>query len=252
MSPASASSAPANPLAGCDVVILAGGLGTRIRSVLGDTPKLLAPVGRETLLDFLLARLAAQGASRVVFALGHRAEAIAAHLEGRKTAVEMLCVVEPAPLGTAGALRYVRPRLRPGPAVVMNGDTLIDLDLRLLPARLDETGADAVLACVSVPDAGRFGRVIVSPDGFIERFAEKGQAGPGIVNAGVYALSARFLDRVAGGTGASLENDYFQTAGPGRLAAAPVAGRFVDIGTPEGFAEGARLFGEAQEKLTDK
>lgn len=230
----------------CDVVILAGGLGTRIRSVLGDTPKLLAPLGDGTLLDFLLARLAGQGASRVVTALGHRAEAVLAYLDGRATPVEVLPVVEPAPLGTAGALRFLRPLLRPGPAVVMNGDTLIDLDFNRLPARLAESGADAALACVDVPDAGRFGRVIVSPDGFIERFAEKGPGGPGAVSAGVYALSPALLDRIAAGTGASLETDYFQTAGPGRLAALTATGRFVDIGTPEGFAEGARLFGGAR------
>ena len=231
------------PLAAGDVVILAGGLGTRIRSVLGDTPKLLAPVGQGTLLDFLAARLAAQGASRLVLALGHRAEAITDHLQNRSFPVEVSPIVEPAPLGTAGALRHLRGQLRPGPAIVMNGDTLLDLDLNRLPPRLAQTGAEAVLACVAVPDAGRFGRVIVTPDGFIERFAEKGQSGPGTINAGVYALSPAFLDRVAAGTGASLENDFFQTAAPGRLAALPVAGRFVDIGTPEGFAEGARLFG---------
>jgi NDP-sugar pyrophosphorylase family protein len=238
---------PDDRLPACDVVILAGGLGTRIRSVLGDTPKLLAPVGDEAgggvLLDHLLARLAGQGAGRVVLALGHRAAAIADHLAGRSAPVEVLSVVEPAPLGTAGAVRHLRDRLRPGPAIVMNGDTLLDIDLRLMPQRLADSGADAVLACVDVDDAARFGRVIISPDGFVERFAEKGAGGPGTVNAGVYALSAEFLDRIAAGGGSSLENDFFQTIGRGRLATLRVAGRFVDIGTPEGFAEGVRLFG---------
>jgi NDP-sugar pyrophosphorylase family protein len=240
-------------LGACDVVILAGGLGTRIRSVLGDTPKLLAPAPGGTLLDFFVARLVAQGARRIVPALGHRAEAILDYLRTRSYPVEIAPVVEPAPLGTAGALRYLRAGLRPGPAVVMNGDTLTDLDLGLLPRRLAQTGADAVLACVDVEDAARFGRVIVSPDGFIERFAEKGASGPGTVNAGIYALSADFLDRIAAGDGSSLENDFFQTAAPRRLAALACGGRFVDIGTPEGFAEGVRLFGpDSEKKLTDK
>jgi NDP-sugar pyrophosphorylase family protein len=229
-------------LSACDVVILAGGLGTRIRSVLGDTPKLLAPVGDGTLFDLLLTRLTAQGVTRVVLALGHQAQAVTTYLQGRRTPVPVLPIIEPAPLGTAGALRHLRDQLRPGPVVVMNGDTLLDIDFRTLPVRLAETGADAVFACIEVPDAARFGRLIISPEGYIEKFAEKGGAGPGTINAGVYAFSADFLDRLAAGDAVSLENDVFQSAPPHSFAVVHCRGRFVDIGTPDGFAEGVKLF----------
>jgi NDP-sugar pyrophosphorylase family protein len=228
----------------CDAVILAGGLGTRIRTVLGDTPKLLAPVGRHILLDLMLNRLAEQGVRRVLLALGYRAAAVVERLAaGVAAPVELVPVVEPAPLGTAGAVRHLRARLRPGPALVMNGDTLMDLDIARLLARHREVDPPATLACIVVPDAGRFGRVIATPDDKIERFAEKGESGPGLVNAGAYVLSPGLLDRIAESRGASLETDFFQTAPAGSLAISRADGRFVDIGTPEGFAEGGRLFG---------
>lgn len=227
-----------------DAIILAGGFGTRIRTVLGDTPKLLAPVGRHILLDLLLRRLADQGAGRALLALGHRAEAVADYLAAKDDLpLPVVPVVEPAPLGTAGAIRHLRGLLRPGPAAAMNGDTLLDFDLAHLLDRQRQTGALATLGCVEIDDAARFGRVAADADDRIERFVEKGVAGPGLISAGLYALSPALLDRIAAGTGASLEQDYFQTAPTGSLTIARMRGRFVDIGTPEGFAEGARLFG---------
>lgn len=232
-----------------DVVVLAGGLGTRIRSVLGDTPKLLAPVGERVLLDILLGQLADQGARRVVLALGYGARSVLDHLDRHPPAtLTVVPVVEPAPLGTAGAIRHLLPVLPSGPAVVMNGDTLTDLALERLMARHRQAAISAMmspatLACVSVADTGRFGRLTVSPDGFVTRFAEKGIAGPGLISAGLYVLGGPFLERIAATAGFSLESDYFQTAVPGSLAAITIPGRFVDIGTPEGLTEGVRLFG---------
>jgi NDP-sugar pyrophosphorylase family protein len=226
----------------CDVTILAGGLGTRIRSVLGDTPKLLAPIGNLTLLDILLARLAEQGAARVVLALGRGADAVTAHLQKVSPPLEIVVAVEPEPLGTAGALRHIRPLLHSEVVVAMNGDTLVDLDLNLLPMRLAESGASAVLACVEVENTARFGRVKVSADEFVEGFAEKGHPGPGAISAGVYGLAPAFFERLAASPGSSLENDFLQTAPPRSLAVVRTTGRFVDIGTPEGLAEGVRLF----------
>src|SRR5215475_7400448 len=96
----------------CDSLVLAGGLGTRIRPVLGDVPKLLAPIGKRTYLDFLLEWLARFGARRVVFALGHGAPPILDHLGRRpRGSLAIETAVEPSPLGTAGAVRFARANL---------------------------------------------------------------------------------------------------------------------------------------------
>lgn len=238
------------PLTGMDVVILAGGLGTRIQSVLGDTPKLLAPVGARPVLDWLIERLARQGADRIVLALGRGAEQVIGHLPSlvgkpsEQSWPTIVPLVEPAQLGTAGAIRYIRPHLRPGPAIIMNGDTLTDGDLRALEAKRRASDADAVLLCVTVPDSGRFGRVQLTQGGRIDRFLEKDpEAGPGLISAGVYALSARMLDRIAASLATSLERDFFQQAAPGTLDVLVSDGRFVDVGTPDGLQEAQAIFG---------
>lgn len=244
-----------SPLTGRDVVILAGGLGTRIRPVLGDTPKALAAMtvaadggDGETVLGLLLRRLEAQGADRILLALGHRAEAVVDWLAVRPPGGPVIVpVVEPAPLGTAGALRHIRPQLRPGPVVVMNGDTLVDTDFAALLARHGEAAAPITVLCVRTPDCSRYGRVELTDDHrFIVRFLEKSpNAGPGPINAGVYVFSDAALDVVAAGTAGSLEREVFQTAAPGFLAVLATAGRFVDVGTPEGLAAARAMIAES-------
>lgn len=230
-------------LRGRDVVILAGGLGTRIRPVLGDTPKALAPLavdGNAVMLGLLLDQLAAQGADRTVLALGHRAAAIIDWLNDGNVPVGLTVetVVEPEPLGTAGALRHVRPHLRQGPTVVMNGDTIVDVDMTALLARQMEAGCDVTVFCLRVPDAGRFGRITLTSDGWIMKFAEKDQVeGPGVVNAGVYVFSDAALDAIAASGAVSLERDVLQQVPVGAAAALMGTGRFIDIGTREGLAE---------------
>ena len=222
-----------------DVLVLAGGLGTRIRQVLGDTPKLLAPIAGRSYLDHLLDWLARFGARRVVLALGHRAEAITEHLARRAPeAIAIETVVEPRPLGTAGAIRLSRPKLRSDPVLIINGDSFADVDLCRFYEHHRRAGAQGTILCARVADAGRYGRVQVDDRGAICGFAEKDLAfrGAALVNAGMYFLSAAFLDRVASATATSLEKDVFERVPPVSLAAFAECGNFIDIGTPESLA----------------
>ncbi len=231
---------PEEALAGIDVAVLAGGLGTRIRSVLGDTPKVLAPIAGRAFLAHLLDHLQAHGARRVVLCLGHMADRVTAWLAqgGASGNLDVVCEIEPRPLGTAGALRFARRELRSDPVLVTNGDTFIDADLRTFVASHRLAGADASVLCVEVEDASRFGRVEVGPDSRVRRFVEKAP-GRGTINAGVYLFSAAFLDRLTGSEAASLERDVLEAAAPGSLHAFISQGRFIDIGTPESLAVAA-------------
>lgn len=246
-------------LAGIDVAILAGGLGTRIRAVLEDTPKVLAPVARRPLLDRLLDWLESYGADRVVLCLGHLADRVVAHVEaGPPRRCAIVPVVEPAPLGTAGALAFAQPTFRPGPVMVLNGDTLVDADLcAFVAAHRAATGPDggpdgdgvaASLLCLEMADTGRYGRVEVA-DGRIRRFAEKDAAaqGPGVINAGVYLLGPELLAWMARTRPSSLERDVFQIQPPGRLGAAVGRFRFVDLGTPDSLVEAQNFFAAARD-----
>jgi NDP-sugar pyrophosphorylase family protein len=234
-------------LAALDVLVIAGGLGTRIQSALGDTPKLLAPIGGRPYLAYLLDWLRRFGARRIVLGLGHRAQAVTDFLERNKSHhddLQVVTVIEPQPLGTAGAVRLARAHLRSDPVLVMNGDSFVDADLCALVAHHDRAGAKATLLCAEVDDAGRYGRVMIDGAGRIAGFVEKDPNFHGMspVSAGVYLFSAVLLDEIAAGDAASLERDVFGRALSGSLAA--YAGRFtfIDIGTPESLKLAASVF----------
>lgn len=231
-------------LAEIDVAVLAGGLGTRIAGVLGDTPKVLAPVEGRPYLAWLLDWLARSGVRRVVLCLGHLAskveEWVARH---PRVGMEILASVEPSPLGTAGALRHARPLLRSDPVLVLNGDSFVAADLASLLARHRTAGAEATLLCVEVADAGRYGRIELDETGRIRRFAEKGAGGgPGLISAGFYLLGGSMLDRIAAGGASSIEREIFMAQAPGRIAAEVTRGPFIDIGTPESLAAAGAAF----------
>lgn len=231
-------------LAGIDVAVLAGGLGTRIAGVLGDTPKVLAPVEGRPYLAWLLDWLAGFGARRVVLCLGHLAGKVEAWAAAHpRPDIEIVTSVEPAPLGTAGGLRHARRLLRSDPVLAMNGDTFVAADLDALLRRHRDARTDITILCAEVEDAGRYGRVELDGDCRIGRFAEKEPgSGRGLINAGVYLLSAATLDRIAAGNAKSIEREIFMAEGPGRIAAEVTRGSFIDIGTPESLADAAAAF----------
>ncbi|HYE57695.1 MAG TPA: sugar phosphate nucleotidyltransferase, partial [Rhodothermales bacterium] len=173
-------------------VVLCGGLGTRLRTVVSDRPKVLAEVGGVPFLTLLLRHLQGAGVARVILSAGYRADQIEAYVRtdapGRLT-VEV--VAEPEPLGTGGALRLAAHAagLRT-PFLALNGDTFCDADLAaLVAAHKARPDALATLALVRVPDAARYGTVAFDPDTHrVAAFAEKQPGRAAWVNAGVYVL----------------------------------------------------------------
>jgi NDP-sugar pyrophosphorylase family protein len=217
--------------------VLAGGLGTRIRSVLGDVPKLLAPIKGQPYVETLLQWLRSYGIGHVVLGLGFQAEAIIRYLDTNPLqGMTLEYVIEQTPLGTAGALRLARNALRSEPTLVLNGDSLLDVDLEKFLSFHRSMCVRATMACVNVGDASRFGRVITTGK-FVDRFAEKDEAfaGPGLINAGAYLLSQSLLDDIASSDARSLEYEVFAKL-PGRSIAAFLhRGNFVDFGTPDAY-----------------
>ncbi len=230
---------------GLEAVILAGGLGTRLRGVLDDRPKVLAPIGDKPFLDHLLRALALAGTERVLLCLGHLADKVVAHLAANPPPLPVDWIIEPKPLGTGGALRLARPRLGQRLALVMNGDTWIGFDLAGLRRRLAESAAPGALVYAQVPDVSRFGRLELDRDGYIAAFHEKDPTttGAGIINGGVYLLSTALLDRLAASEAVSLERDFLEKLPPRSLAAFRADGAFIDIGTPESLAAAPAIIG---------
>ena len=227
-------------MSGClkdlDVVVLAGGLGTRLAGVLDGTPKVLAPIGGLPFLAILLAWLQGFGAARVIFGLGHLAGEVETYLQSHAPeGMACVSVVEPEPLGTAGAIRHLADKLQNFPVLVLNGDTFVDADLCAFLGSHRNAGAAGSILCTQVADAGRYGSVDIQ-DGRVNGFREKNSGGgAGLINAGAYLFERDMLDIIAGG-GASLETDIFQKLAPGTLHGFAGDFSFLDIGTPDDLA----------------
>lgn len=217
-----------------DVVVLAGGFGTRLRELVPDLPKPMAPVAGRPFLEILLTGLARKGARRAVLSLGHMASAISGHFGPRFAGIELVYEVEDRPLGTGGAIRAALRHCTSDAALVVNGDTYLDLELPDVAARW-QAHRRPILVGRHVPDTGRFGRLDVDGDR-LRGFAEKGTAGPGLINTGHYVLPKSIFDATALADPFSFEIDFL-APGIDRLGfeVFMTEGRFIDIGVPEDF-----------------
>jgi D-glycero-alpha-D-manno-heptose 1-phosphate guanylyltransferase len=223
------------------VILLAGGFGTRLRSLHRDLPKPMIPIGGEPFLEWVLRYWKRQGIDHAVLSLGHLAHVAQDHFaryppEG----LRIETVIESDPLGTGGAVRYAAQsaagRLS-NPFFVANGDSLVAAELE--PAlQLLEDGADGVLLGVSVPDASRYGTLVLDGGNRLLRFGEK-QQGSGVINAGVYLFRRHLLDWFPPQTPLSMEVDVFPAllARAADLRVAICQAPFLDIGTPESLAQ---------------
>ena len=232
-------------LASVDIAILAGGLGTRLSSVLPDRPKVMALVGGRPFLDFLLEALTVQGARRMVLCLGSRAQAVIDYLAVHDYApLEIQTSVEPLPLGTAGALAFAFPHFRSNPVMVMNGDTLVEANLPEFLTSHAAAGTPVSMLCAQVSDPRRYGRVEIDHTSRVTRFEEKasGLASAGWINAGVYLLNRSVLLQMSQDRPRSLERDVFEALPPGSIHAHRSEARFLDIGTPESLRQAEDLF----------
>lgn len=228
-----------------EAIILAGGAGTRLRPVIGDLPKAMAPIGGRPFLELLLEQLERQGLSRIVLSLGYRREVIRDHFGPRFGRLQIGYAEEVEPLGTGGAIVRALERVSGEHAFVLNGDTLLELDYPAMWRHHLEGAREDVrltLALREVPDASRYGTAELSGDR-ITRFRPRGPARPALVNAGVYAVSRRLFDGCRLPAAFSFERDFLEPrAGRIRPRAFFVRGSFVDIGVPEGYRRARRLW----------
>lgn len=226
-----------------DAIILAGGKGTRLQSVVSDVPKPLAPVNGRPFLDYQLELLARSGRVRkAVLALGWLAQRVIAHYERNPPPLPVEYVLERRLLGTGGGLRNALDNTSSAHVLALNGDSVFRWDLAALFDAHASAGAASTLALVHVPDSSRYGVVEVN-HGRVTAFREKeSSAGPGLINAGLYLFERTTLQAITPGEVFSLERDLFPAlAELGALAAAPYSSEFIDIGLPETYAAAASI-----------
>jgi len=216
-----------------EAVVLAGGLGTRLDSVLQHTPKALAPVAGRPFLEVLLKRLHTSGVTRVILSVGYLGGMIVDHFGEEFQGLELSYSVETEPLGTGGATRKSLDMAVSNSVLVLNGDTMVDVDYSTMLRRHIELGASVSVALTQVADTARYGRVVVNGDRIVD-FAEKSARGAGQINAGVYGLNRDLFTACPMPDVFSLERDflvpYVRELQP---LAFETSGYFIDIGTPE-------------------
>lgn len=230
-------------LNGVSAAILAGGLGTRLRSVVADRPKVLAPVAGRPYLAHLLDQLADAGIRETTLLVGFAADQVQNAFGDTFAGMRLSYSVESKPLGTGGAVRLALPQLREKTILLLNGDSYCDVDIPALLAFHRSHGGIATLTLTEVADGLRFGRVHLRDNQLVTRFEEKGgSCERGWINAGVYALNREELERIPQNRAVSLEREVF----PKWVAAETVfgfpGGRFIDIGTPESYVEAEVFF----------
>ena len=223
--------------------ILAGGMGTRLRSVVADRPKVLAEIHERPFLAYLLDQLAAAGVRNVVICIGYLGEQVQAIFKNSYGAMQLRYSQESSPMGTAGALRLALPKLESDPVLVMNGDAFCAIDLERFYTWHGNRGARATMALIKVNDAARYGRVQVDPEGVVVHFAEKSEgSGPAWVNAGIYLVDRALLETIETNRLVSLEKEIFPAWIGKGLYGYLCEGRFLDIGTPQSYADAERFF----------
>ena len=235
-------------LSSVTVAVLAGGLGTRLRSAVADRPKVLAEVGGRPFLGYLLDRLAAAGCRTVVLCTGYMGEQVEAAFGSNYGALRIFYSREPEPCGTAGALRLATTRFESDPVLVMNGDSFCDVNLEDFWNCHRSSQAEASIALTRVVRSERFGRVKLEPDGKIVEFCEKRETGgPAWINAGIYFLSQEIIRAIPEGANLSLEREVFPRWVGRGLYGYLSGGAFLDIGTPEDFASADDFFERSEE-----
>lgn len=223
-----------------EAIVLAGGFGTRLRQLVADVPKPMAPIAGRPFLEILLGSLAQKGFTQVVLSLGFMAEKISGHFGPRFAGLDLTYVVEDTPLGTGGATRLAATACAQDHVFVLNGDTYLDLEVDLLE-RQWQAKRHPIVVGRQVPDTTRYGRLVVDGDRIIS-FAEKGIAGPGLINAGCYVLATDALAQFPLNQPFSIETDYLVP----EVASATVEvfvteGVFIDIGIPEDYSRAQTL-----------
>ena len=235
-------------------IVLAGGLGTRLRPLTEMRPKQMLPIVDRPMIEHVVAKLAAEGTDDVVLSLGYRPDAFGvAYPSGRCAGAGLRYATEPEPLGTAGALAFAARRAAAdnGMAVdgdpfcetfwALNGDVLTDAPLSELLALHRARGAEATILTTPMADASRYGLVESDDSGRVSQFVEKpatGGAASGWINAGVYVLEPSVLARIPPGRPVSMERETFAAvAADGALYALRSDAYWIDAGTPASYLQ---------------
>lgn len=216
-----------------EAIILAGGLGTRLRSAVPDLPKCMAPVNGQPFIAYVIKYLQAQGINRFVFALGYKHHDFDTFLQSIFREDQYAISIEDEPLGTGGAVRLACSQVLSDNVIVANGDTFFKADIQALANFHHRRKAACTLALKHLTNFSRYGSVVLDSNGLIQQFAEKQHLTEGLINGGIYALRVAPFMTINFSEKFSFETDYLEKYTAAQtFYGLPQDGYFIDIGIP--------------------
>jgi D-glycero-alpha-D-manno-heptose 1-phosphate guanylyltransferase len=219
-----------------EAVILAGGLGTRLRGVLPDVPKCMAPVAGLPFLKHVIRYFLSQGIEKFIFSLGYKHELIEQFLNDEFPTLNYQCAIEEEPLGTGGAIQLACKRATGKNVFIANGDTIFKADLQKAAAFHLKKNTECTLLLKSMKNVERYGTVELDNDYTIKTFREKQFRHSGDINAGIYLLNSESFFTKQFPEKFSFEKDYLEKYYPGKKISGMIQeGYFIDIGIPEDY-----------------
>lgn len=226
-----------------EAIILAGGLGTRLRSAVPDLPKCMAPVAGRPFLTFVIDYFYRQGIERFIVSVGYKHELIEEYLQKEYQHIDYVCVVEDEPLGTGGAIVKAASIAKTENVVVLNGDTFFKIDLSELSSFHSHHDAECTICLKQMKNTDRYGVVETNSNGRIVSFREKKFYETSVINGGVYAVNVAMLLGEGLPEKFSFEKDYFEKFyGSKRIFGLIQEGYFIDIGIPEDYEKAQHDF----------
>lgn len=236
-----ARSLPLTGSGGTEAIILAGGLGTRLRSVVADIPKCMAPVAGKPFLQYVMEYLIGQGIQKFIFSLGYKHEMIRSWLKVQYPEQLIKISLEEEPLGTGGAILLACTQTTEKTVVVVNGDTMFTVDISKLEEFHENHNADCTLSLKPMTNFDRYGVVELREDLSVASFNEKQHYSSGLINGGVYVLNVPNFLKEGMPAKFSFEKDYLESYVNKRKFFGLVQDKyFIDIGVPEDYERAGR------------
>lgn len=219
-------------------IILAGGLGTRLKSVVQDIPKPMAPVRGKPFVEYVLQYLKIYGIERVIFSIGYRGEVIQEYFGEEFNSMKIDYSIETSPLGTGGGIYQAAQMCDDEPFLVLNGDTLFDIDLFQFKYLYEISNAEMIIGLKAMKDFDRYGVVELADDERVIGFREKEYQKEGLINGGVYMFTKKIFEIADFPKRFSFEKDFMEKYMEKiQMYGYEMEGYFIDIGIPEDYAK---------------
>jgi len=228
-----------------EAIILAGGFGTRLKEVVSDVPKPMAPVNEKPFLDYLLRYVAHYKIKKVVLSVGHLSEKVMEHYGNNFNDVEIVYAIEKESLGTGGGIKLAMQQCTSQDVLVLNGDSFFDVDLYSFYDNHSDSISECSLALRHISHADRYGTITLGEFDFIRAFKEKTNTHQaGIINAGVYILNREtYNEETPKQKSFSIEKDFFEKKLNNlNMYGFTYNGYFIDIGIPDDYKQAQHDF----------